>query len=422
MKLINEDCLIALKNMEDNSIDSIITDPPYNLIKSNSGFERGKDSPYTRTAKGGFMGKEWDGTGIALKVALWEDVWRIAKPGAFLLCFGGTRTYHRIACAIEDAGWQIRDCIMWVYGSGFPKSLDIGKAMDKKNMNYGWHGYGTGLKPAYEPIIVAMKPADGTFANNAIKHGVAGLNIDKCRIPKKEGDRIEYGVNGIERQKDNNVYGKQSGKIQFDGTQGRFPANFIHDGSQEVLDLFPQTKGGTAVRHNSGGNTFGGDNAKPPMEDLGYGDSGSASRFFYCAKASKAERNRGCIVTEYEIRRMMVNEDMSHESAKRLLEGIMVKKKMTNYGSIKKSEGRTGINTPQQNYHPTVKPLKLMEYLCQLTRTPSGGIVLDPFMGSGTTGMACVNTDRDFIGIEKEKEYFKIAQRRIDDTKDHRSQ
>ena len=418
MKLINEDCLIALKNMEDNSIDSIITDPPYNLIKSNSGFERGKDSPYTRTAKGGFMGKEWDGTGIALKVALWEDVWRIAKPGAFLLCFGGTRTYHRIACAIEDAGWQIRDCIMWVYGSGFPKSLDIGKAMDKKNMNYGWHGYGTGLKPAYEPIIVAMKPADGTFANNAIKHGVAGLNIDKCRIPKKEGDRIEYGVNGIERQKDNNVYGKQSGKIQFDGTQGRFPANFIHDGSQEVLDLFPQTKGGTAVRHNSGGNTFGGDNAKPPMEDLGYGDSGSASRFFYCAKASKKERNMGCegLETTEKFTAGNYSQSPTCKTCNLTLNGTNDHSKCSGEVYYKEMESK---NT--KNHHPTVKPLKLMEYLCQLTRTPSGGIVLDPFMGSGTTGMACVNTDRDFIGIEKEKEYFKIAQRRIDDTKDNRS-
>jgi len=408
-----------LKNMEDNSIDSIITDPPYNLIKSNSGFERGKDSPYTRTAKGGFMGKEWDGTGIALKVALWEDVWRIAKPGAFLLCFGGTRTYHRIACAIEDAGWQIRDCIMWVYGSGFPKSLDIGKAMDKKNMNYGWHGYGTGLKPAYEPIIVAMKPADGTFANNAIKHGVAGLNIDKCRIPKKEGDRIEYGVNGIERQKDNNVYGKQSGKIQFDGTQGRFPANFIHDGSQEVLDLFPQTKGGTAVRHNSGGNTFGGDNAKPPMEDLGYGDSGSASRFFYCAKASKKERNMGCegLETTEKFTAGNYSQSPTCKTCNLTLNGTNDHSKCSGEVYYKEMESK---NT--KNHHPTVKPLKLMEYLCQLTRTPSGGIVLDPFMGSGTTGMACVNTDRDFIGIEKEKEYFKIAQRRIDDTKDHRSQ
>ena len=405
--------------MEDNSIDSIITDPPYNLIKSNSGFERGKDSPYTRTAKGGFMGKEWDGTGIALKVALWEDVWRIAKPGAFLLCFGGTRTYHRIACAIEDAGWQIRDCIMWVYGSGFPKSLDIGKAMDKKNMNYGWHGYGTGLKPAYEPIIVAMKPADGTFANNAIKHGVAGLNIDKCRIPKKEGDRIEYGVNGIERQKDNNVYGKQSGKIQFDGTQGRFPANFIHDGSQEVLDLFPQTKGGTAVRHNSGGNTFGGDNAKPPMEDLGYGDSGSASRFFYCAKASKKERNMGCegLETTEKFTAGNYSQSPTCKTCNLTLNGTNDHSKCSGEVYYKEMESK---NT--KNHHPTVKPLKLMEYLCQLTRTPSGGIVLDPFMGSGTTGMACVNTDRDFIGIEKEKEYFKIAQRRIDDTKDHRSQ
>lgn len=401
MKIINDDCLNAMANLSDNSVDTVITDPPYNLIKTNSGFERGKNSPFTRVAKGGFMGKEWDGTGIALKIDLWKEILRIAKPGAFLLCFGGTRTYHRIACAIEDAGWEIRDCIMWVYGSGFPKSLDIGKAMDKQKINYGWHGYGTALKPAYEPIIVAMKPIDGTFVNNALKHGVAGLNIDDSRIPvnsniddKRLGGKGEWKTDKCAK----NVYeGGYEGKNIKSSENGRFPANFIHDGSQEVLDLFPNTKTGKVASHSNKG--IWGSGKDTSYNNLETG--GSVGRFFYCAKASRSERDEGL--------------ENCEEKAKCDLD------KMGGAKCTMKTGSGNDRNVKYKNHHPTVKPIKLMNYLCKLTRTPSGGVVLDPFMGSGTTGLACINTGRNFIGIEKEKDYFQIAQRRINDLQNNRS-
>lgn len=482
MNLINDDCLKAMANLPDNLVDTVVTDPPYGLNFMGKEWDRlgdksanfnNLDKPHSsqsnfpmRKSRGRPI-SETDGRKQREWHYLWaKEVLRVAKPGAFLLCFGGTRTYHRIACAIEDAGWEIRDCIMWVYGSGFPKSLNIGKAVDKLQGNereivgkkqntydgsirnpenhkspaelsnigkwgltqtpHGmnetkgtseWEGYGTALKPAYEPIIVAMKPIDGTFVNNALKHGVAGLNIDDCRVGKKEGDRIEYGVNGIKR-KTGNVFGKQYGEIKFDGTQGRFPANLIHDGSDEVVELFPNTKAGVAVRHNSGGNTFGGENKKPPMDDIGYADNGSASRFFYCAKASKAERNRGCEDLETSEKFVAGNYSQSPtcKDCNLTLNGTNDHSECSGEVYYKEMESKQ-----TKNNHPTVKPLKLMEYLCKLTRTPSGGVVLDPFMGSGTTGLACINTGRDFIGIEKEKDYFQIAQRRINDIQNNRS-
>lgn len=487
MKLINDDCLKAMMELPDNSVDTIITDPPYGL---------------------GFMGKQWDtfksdyiskhnnsltkdlerrprkdgrnvpGTGIAMRAGLYDqsvkghigyqewfrpifaELLRIAKPGATLLCFGGTRTYHRIACACEEAGWQIRDCIMWVYGSGFPKSLNIGKAVDKlqgnerkeylqpiaypdsdcwsipnknsKQPQWGvgsmeehknqdgkgnviktkgsseWEGYGTALKPAHEPILIAMKPLDGTFAQNAKKWGVGGLNIDASRIPinsdvddKRLGGQGEWKTDKTAK----NVYeGGYVGNNIKSSEKGRFPANVILDEeSAEMLDKqCPKTSKGYAKatdgKVKGQGSLFkqGGVNAnRYDMGGLG------ASRFFYCAKASKAERNRGC----EELPKQAMSE----------LDKIGGSK-----CGMKTGSGNDRDNTYHNN-HPTVKPLKLMEYLCILTRTPTGGIVLDPFMGSGTTGMACVNTKRDFIGIEKEKEYFEIAKKRINDTKDHRS-
>jgi len=334
------------------------------------------------------------------------------KPGGHLLSFGGSRTYHRMACAIEDAGFEIRDQIMWVYGSGFPKSLNIGKAIDKlqgnkreivgvgksgkpkthtsslnmsqvKNNTFGgefniskgnsdWEGYGTSLKPAHEPIVVARKPlSEKTVVANILKWGVGGINIDDCRIKyTKDNPPIPQLAQGKTKiNSDKSMYGgnsllKSKTKCAVGGSlDGRFPANFIHDGSQEVVELFPNTKAGVAVRHNSGGNTFGGENKKPPMDDIGYGDSGSAARFFYCAKASKSERDRGC----------------------------------------------------ERNNHPTVKPLALMKYLVKLI-SREGQTVLDPFMGSGTTGVAAKELGRSFIGIEISPKYFEIAKRRIDNT------
>ena len=321
--IINDDCLHAMQGLEDNTIDSIVTDPPYGLS---------------------FMGKDWD-HGIP-GVVFWQEALRIAKPGCHLLAFGGTRTFHRLAVAIEDAGWEIRDTVMWVYGSGFPKS---------HNLKGEWQGYGTALKPAWEPVIVARKPLEGTVANNVLKWGTGALNIDGCRVPLN-GDKPYSYPNGsggshgpvpIRIHYDNPVYGNP---------QGRFPANLIHDGSDEVVSGFPNVKAGVAIRHRSGGKNCHSDINKPPMADMGYGDSGSASRFFYCAKASKSERGEG-------------------------------------------------------NNHPTVKPLTLMRYLVRLV-TPPDGVVLDPFCGSGSTLVGALQEGFRYLGIEKDPDYVNIAYHR----------
>ena len=380
--LMNADCLEAMKKMPDNCIDAIVTDPPYGLS---------------------FMGKDWD-HGVP-GVEFWKEALRVAKPGAHLLSFGGTRTFHRIACAIEDAGWEVRDCIMWLYGSGFPKSMDISKAIDKKfgqerekfpnplankqtsqkgTLAHGdregnsyispipvsdeakkWNGWGTCLKPAYEPIIMARKPVEGTIVDNVLKHGTGGINIDECRIPfESEADRKSTGMDRIHTSK----VGALAGKVENDHerttfmprqTNGRFPANIIHDGSNEVVELFPDNVKGGTWNNTKGARHF--ENNGKPTEYTNKGSDnsvGSAARFFYCAKASKKERGEG-------------------------------------------------------NVHPTVKPIALMEYLVKLV-APKNAIVLDPFMGSGTTGVAAVNLGRGFVGIEKEKEYFDIAERRIE--------
>jgi site-specific DNA-methyltransferase (adenine-specific) len=350
------------------------------------------------------MGRAWD-HGVP-GVEFWKEALRVAKPGAHLLSFGGTRTFHRIACAIEDAGWEVRDCIMWLYGSGFPKSMDISKAIDKKlgaertevvgtrhrnvkpfddgngwnsNNTTGdyqymapaseeakkWSGWGTCLKPAYEPIIMARKPVEGTIVDNVLKHGTGGINIDECRIPfESEEDRKSTGMDRIHTSK----VGAFAGKVENDHerttfmprqTNGRFPANVLHDGSDEVVELFPDNVKGGTWNNTKGARHF--ENNGKPTEYTNKGSDnsvGSAARFFYCAKASKKERGEG-------------------------------------------------------NVHPTVKPIALMEYLVKLV-APENAIVLDPFMGSGTTGVASVNLGRGFVGIEKEKEYFDIAERRIE--------
>lgn len=402
------DCLEVMRKMEANSIDTIITDPPYGLS---------------------FMGKDWD-RGVP-GVPYWAEALRVAKPGAVLLAFGGTRTYHRLAVAIEDAGWEIRDCIMWVYGSGFPKSADISKLIDKaagaeniigyqpdrwtgkgSSLNFStdrpqaqckitapvtedartWHGYGTALKPAWEPIIVAMKPLDGTFANNALVHGVAGLDIDGARVPITDGATMAR----------NNVPGSNGWKNSSGGPNraalegepsGRWPANFIHDGSDEVMGLFPTTTSGMMqpgqMRQASIGKGGYGDGFPNEATAAGtYGDTGSAARFFYCAKASPEERNMG----------------------------------LQRFAPQTTSDGRqTPIDnayqrgqTQRKNHHPTVKSLELMRYLCRLTRTPTGGIVFDPFMGSGSTGAAAIYEGRDFIGADLNPDYVEIARARIE--------
>ena len=531
--LMNADCLEAMKKMPDNCIDAIVTDPPYGLS---------------------FMGKNWD-HGVP-GVEFWKEALRVAKPGAHLLSFGGTRTFHRIACAIEDAGWEVRDCIMWLYGSGFPKSMDISKAIDKKlgaerekvqgvygKTSFGlinddswtshkttdssipvsdeakkWSGWGTCLKPAYEPIIMARKPVEGTIVDNVLKHGTGGINIDECRVPYESGGSAATNPLVRELRGCKNNHGAdtgsswritgEEGKVGHANMQGRFPANIIHDGSDEVVELFPNT--GTSAgggRHTKGvgdnqqGNAFGSYSGGQPQDSIGYGDSGSAARFFYCAKASKKERNNNCErmltwekdqeltqlieksnqllkdisestmqnLAEIECNTTLFGKDTTEQYQKECKSTIsMVIKLIT---ELKTSSLCQHLNTndyildvirmnedngisvvqlaeklnqlmvvsmndeiqsalnvvnvllnalveirncaKQGNQHPTVKPIALMEYLVKLV-APENAIVLDPFMGSGTTGVAAVRLGRGFVGIEKEKEYFDIAERRIE--------
>lgn len=383
MQLICADCVEAMKGMADNSVDAIVTDPPYGLS---------------------FMGKKWDYDVPSVEV--WQEALRVLKPGGYLLAFAGTRTQHRMACRIEDAGFEIRDMICWAYGSGFPKSLNIGKAVDElrgverefvqtnpnkrdeavEQASQGksqsgrtthaditrgtseWEGWGTNLKPALEPITVARKPlSENTVAANCMKWGTGGINIDGCRIPTEDNlNGGAYAANGESRKQ---LYGEDAGNswrrdngLEFNQPTGRFPANLIHDGSEEVLARFPESQSSVAIRCNSGGKTFGSNRAKPALPNLGYTDHGSAARFFYCAKASASERNNG-------------------------VDG--------------------------GNKHPTVKPVALMEYLVKLV-SREGAVVLDPFCGSGTTGVACVNLGRNFIGIERDPAYFELMKTRIE--------
>lgn len=380
--IIKGDCLKRLQIIENNSIDSIVTDPPYEL---------------------GFMGKSWDSTGIANNVELWKECLRVLKPGGHLLAFSGTRTYHRMASAIEDAGFEVRDMIEWVYGSGFPKSLNIAKAIDKmegvehpKNIpisdnssmsgsNYSrnkidvqselakqWEGWGTALKPAHEPICMARKPlAEKTVAENCLKWGTGGINIDESRVESNE----ELGRNNNART-EGTSFVVQKETMRIDNSNGkRFPANIIHDNSEKVRECFPYSKSTDSIRKNNqskntgaknGANCYGKFN---DCDTTGYSDSGNASRFFksiiYQAKASKSER--------------------------------------TAQGTIK-------------NSHPTIKPIALMEYLIKMI-TPKGGIVLDPFAGSGTTLVAAKQNRFQYIGIEMTEEYIPIIEARLNAVK-----
>lgn len=443
--LLLGDCLEKLKKLPDESVDSIVTDPPAGIS---------------------FMSKKWDDDKggkrqwIAWMQSVAEECLRILKPGGHALVWAIPRTSHWTATAWEDAGFGTRDCIYHIFGSGFPKSHDIGKAIDKKagvirkatplvrcdgktqeNKDGGgwkqsstkylhhpvgedstpearkWDGWGTALKPAVECWWLLRKPFKGTVADNVLKYGTGALNIDACRIEGTAGRRVENkprngGVHGgqqtrpyIEKALAEGVPSRASYETP---PAGRWPANVVHDGSDEVLEHFPETKSGTPgiIRGGNTGAAYGAESRKPGTQMVGFGDSGSAARFFYCAKASPKERNYGCDGLEERV----VAHNLSSNACNRC--GLRIKAN----GSGKKCECGDLLETIQMptrgNYHPTVKPLALMKYLCRLV-TPPDGVVLDPFMGSGSTGIAALSDGFRFIGIEREEEYYQIAEKRI---------
>ena len=392
-RVVNRDCLEGMRELEENSVDAIVTDPPYGIS---------------------MMGKDWD-KGVP-GIPYWQEALRVAKPGAHLLAFGGTRTHHRLMVAIEDAGWELRDCCMWVFGGGFPKSLDVGKAIDKMagaereiigikkktplstgRTNPGWvrpshynedgstktemivtapatdaakqwDGWGTSLKPAYEIVILARKPLDGTVAETVLKWGCGGINIDGCRVEiqdqdpgKKNWHKNRPSYKEYSHESPHGLYGSCKPRATSQNPLGRWPANLLLD--EAAADLLDQQSGtlksgaNPARRGSAKFKTCYGEFKGQESCTVHRGaNSGGASRFFYCAKASKNER---C-------------------------------------GSL----------------HPTVKPLALMRYLCRLV-TPPGGLILDPFLGSGTTAVAAVHEGFHYLGFEINPAYCADAERRI---------
>ena len=399
MLLLNGDCIEQMQKLKDEGkqIDSVVTDPPYHLTsiverygKDGSAPAKDKDGLYQRQARG-FMGKEWDGGDIAFRTDTWKLAYDLLKPGGYLLAFSASRNYHRMAVAIEDAGFEIRDQIMWIYGSGFPKSLNVGD------------GWGTALKPAHEPIVMARKPLEGTNKQNIEKYGTGGINIDGCRI---QGDDTggERKITTRKSRDKNNVWtDENSGMKQEENhfadadPKGRYPANVMHDGSDVVQEIFPQTsKSVSTKRTRKTIGSFGMPNDTTPE----YDDEGTAARYFYCPKTSAEERNRG--LESFTAKPMA----WGNQAKAELKRGNLDFKGNQGDGS-KHNKVAMRLNT-----HPTVKPQELMKYLCRLV-TPKGGVVLDPFMGSGSTGMAAKDEGFDFIGIEKDEEYYKICESRI---------
>lgn len=370
------DCLDLLRQMPDNSVDSVVTDPPYGLS---------------------FMGKKWDYDVPATEV--WVECLRVLKPGGHLLAFAGTRTQHRMAVRIEDAGFEIRDMIAWVYGSGFPKSRNIGNDID------GMDGWGTALKPSLEPITFARKPLIGTVAANVIAYGTGALNIDACRVAPT-GERLGGGDESGKAAKpegwarpwmdDAEHVAAHNAKITVNVDKasrlGRWPANLIHDGSAEVVALFPAQAGASApvTGNEPTANGFSGPVKYSGMRERVAGafhaDSGSAARFFYCAKTSRKDRNEGLLSSDARA----VAKDATMRDCE-----------------------TAEWSTRNGNSHPTVKPTDLMAYLLRMV-TPPGGVALDPFMGSGSTGKAAMREGFQFIGCEIDEQYAAIARSRIE--------
>lgn len=377
MKLLHGDNIEILKTLEENSIDAVVTDPPYGLS---------------------FMNKKWDHNVPGIE--LWKNVFRILKPGGHVLSFGGTRTYHRMVVNIEDACFEIRDQIQWIYGSGFPKS---------HNLKEKWQGWGSALKPANEPIVLARKPLnEKTLAKNILKYGTGALNIDETRV---EGiDPANAKRLGKDYTSNKTNFSELVGQVkasQVGGSlSGRWPANVIFDEEAgKMLDeQSGQLKSGQVKPYKNNG---GWKNTSEFKTDTFDSSSGGASRFFYCAKASKSERNKGLETSKLnsEIDGAILNQDKSENPNTKgrkanPIDCITQNKKLHRDG----------------NFHPTVKPIKLMEYLCKLI-TPPNGIILDPFMGSGSTGVAAKNIGFRFVGIELDRDYFEIAKKRIETSK-----
>lgn len=381
--IYHADCLSLMQAMESDSFDAVITDPPYGLTQNKKGGSGEKslnlNSPAGRSRiTTGFMGMKWD-HGVP-GVEYWAEAMRVAKPGAHLLAFGGTRTYHRLACMIEDSGWEIRDCIMWVYGSGFPKS---------HNLDGDWAGWGTALKPAWEPILIGRKPLIGTVAENVISHRTGAMNIEASRVGDEPRINTQSSPTSASR-KSRVVAGYRHDAGTGPGhpggqVQGRWPSNLIHDGSEDVLACFLDAPGQLAdastnaearkTQHVYGrmarGNGRDSEASADSKNDgvVGFNmkpgarrdDHGSAARFFYCAKASRDDRDSGM---------------------------------------------------DAGNHHPTVKPTALMRYLCRLV-TPPDGLIFDPFMGSGSTGVAARHEGFRFIGVDQDISYCAIAEKRL---------
>jgi len=475
--ILHGDCLEQMRAMEDNSVDSVVSDPPYGIS---------------------FMGKKWDYD--VPKVEVWEEALRVLKAGGHILVACGTRTQHRMCVNIEDAGFEIRDIVAWVYGSGFPKSHNIGKGIDKKirgdlvrekiiyfrgkrrltikqlaekidipdankslwdwekdghnpsekswrkikevlevsnkeekefereiigkgsagfleknnvfeldNKEYGnfnltkgtskYEGWGTALKPAMELWTLARKPlSEKTIAENVLKWGTGGINIDECRVGTE--DKLSQGASNL------GYHGVDKPVKSEQNPQGRFPANLIHDGSDEVVGLFPETVSGGGNKHPNNSNIYDGNSLNKSKtkgnDEIYIKNSGSASRFFYCAKASKSERNAG-------LEGLPTKTAMELTGRKEGSKGLSGSKE---HGNSTNPYANSGSVKPRANHHPTVKPIKLMQYLTRLI-TPKGGTVLDPYMGSGTTGIACKKEGFEFIGIELDADYFEIAKARI---------
>lgn len=403
------DCLAVLKTLPDNSVDSIVTDPPYGLSKGKAGgsgvASSTLDNPYGRArigtgnGAGGFMGLAWDSD--VPPVEIWAECLRVLKPGGYLLAFAGTRTQHRMACRIEDAGFEIRDMLAWIYGSGFPKSRNISEQDMSGEDADKWDGWGTALKPALEPITMARKPiAKGhTVAANVLVHGTGAINIDACRVssddPNPSIARRQGSTNHLSTRSaaESIAAGKMESRQSPEAFKaarageslGRWPANLIHDGSAEVVALFPSSAGASAPvkgTENSKASVGRVTGARERVEGVFHGDNGSAARFFYCAKASPKDRHAG----------------LEHPGAQ-FKTGTTLRKV--------ENTATTGNN------HPTVKPTDLMAYLCRLV-TPAGGVVLDPFMGSGSTGKAAMREGFEFIGCELDEAYLAIAAARIE--------